>query len=57
MSELMDIYIENINTIFNRIGKILENLNHLPQEKIEASITESENGIKEAERIVRKKFT
>ena len=53
----MDIYIENINTIFNRIGKILENLNHLPQEKIEASITESENGIKEAERIVRKKFT
>ena len=54
MSDLIDIYKENITTIYNRTGKIIENLTHLPSEKIEASITEAENCIKEAERIVKK---
>lgn len=52
MSDLIDIYKENINTIFNRTGKILDNLSHLPNEKVADSISEAESGIREAERIV-----
>ena len=54
MSDLLDIYKENINTIYNRTGKIIDNLTLLSEEKIEASIAEAENCIKEAERIVKK---
>jgi hypothetical protein len=56
MSDLIEIYKENINTILNRIGKILDNLSSLKNEKIEIAISDAENGIKEAERIVRKKI-
>ena len=52
MCDLLEIYKENINTIFNRTGRILDNIPHLSQEKVEGSINEAENCIKEAERIV-----
>lgn len=53
MSDLIDIYQDNIKMIFTRIGKLLENLNNNSTEKAENSLMEAENSLKEAERIVR----
>jgi predicted RND superfamily exporter protein len=53
MSELVQIYKDNIKTIFNRVGKLLENLVNLPCDKAEKTIQDVENSIKEAERIVK----
>jgi len=52
MSELIEIYKENTNTIFIRIGKLFDNIQNLPAEKSESSFTEVEKSIKESERIV-----
>lgn len=53
MSELVEIYQDNIKTIFNRIGKLLDNLANLSNDKTENTIREAENSIKEAERIIK----
>jgi N-acetylmuramic acid 6-phosphate (MurNAc-6-P) etherase len=52
MSELIDIYQDNIKTIFTRIHKILENVNILSEDKAQSAINEAENNLKEAERMV-----
>jgi hypothetical protein len=52
MSDLVEIYQDNIKTIFTRVGKLLDNLTNQSSEKTENTILEAENGIKEAERIV-----
>lgn len=53
MSELVEIYEDNIKTIFNRVGKLLDNMGSLPADKTENSIKDAENSLKEAERIVK----
>lgn len=53
MSELVQIYQENIKTIFNRVGKILDNNIILQSEKGEKTIQDAESSIKEAERIIK----
>lgn len=52
MSDLVEIYQDNIKTIFSRVAKLLDNLNTQSSEKSEHTITEAENSIREAERIV-----
>ena len=52
MSDLVEIYLDNIKTIFTRVGKLLDNLSSQSLEKSENTIIEAENSIREAERIV-----
>ena len=52
MSDLVEIYQDNIKTIFTRVGKLLDNLSSQSSEKSENTIIEAENSIREAERIV-----
>ncbi len=52
MSDLVEIYQDNIKTIFTRIGKLLDNLSSQTTEKSENTLAEAENSIREAERIV-----
>jgi vacuolar-type H+-ATPase subunit E/Vma4 len=53
MSDLIEIYQENIKTIYTRVGKLLDNINNQSSDKTDNTIIEAENGIKEAERIVK----
>ena len=52
MSELVEIYQDNIKTIFTRVGKLLDNLSSQSSDKSENTLIEAENSIREAERIV-----
>jgi len=53
MSDLVEIYQENIKTIFTRIAKLIDNTSTQSSDKIENTITEADNSIREAERIVK----
>ena len=53
MSEyLFDIYQDNIKTIFNKQNKLLDSLTNASFEKSECIVSEVEQNIKEAEKIV-----
>jgi hypothetical protein len=53
MSDLLDIYQENIKNVFSKISKILENLNMYSSEKAESAINEAEAHLKEADRLIK----
>lgn len=52
MSELFEIYQENIKTVFGKLTRILNSLSTLSTDKVEIGISEAETCIKEAERLV-----
>jgi hypothetical protein len=53
MSEyLFDIYQENIKAIFNKQNKLLDNMLNASSERGDAIVSEAEQNIKEAEKIV-----
>jgi hypothetical protein len=52
MSELFDIYQDNIKTVFSRITRILDNINTLSSDKAQIALDEAEVSLKEAERLV-----
>lgn len=52
MSELFDIYQQNISSIFKKINKNIDNLNISKTEKVEFELSEADKNIKEADKIV-----
>lgn len=53
MTELSNIYQDNIKIAFNRITKILDSLNTLSTDKSSELLSEADSHLKEAERLVR----
>ena len=53
MSDLFDIYQENIKSVFSKILKILDNVDIYSSDKSEQSLNEADSHLKEAERIVK----
>jgi hypothetical protein len=54
MSELFDIYQENIKTLFHKISRILDNISINSSDKAELVLTEADSHLKESERLVNK---
>lgn len=60
MSDLFNIYEDNLNIVINRIQKIIDTLNNLSKgnknkfkiDKTESAITDANNSMKEADRLV-----
>lgn len=53
MSDLFDIYQENIKSIFGKVLKTLDNIQIYSNEKAETALVEADSHLKEADRIVR----
>lgn len=53
MSELLDIYQDNIKNVFTKINRILDNLNMYSSDKCEIAINEADTHLKEAERLIK----
>lgn len=53
MSELFDIYQDNIKILFGKINRILDNLSLYSNEKLEEALNEAETHIKESDRLIK----
>jgi hypothetical protein len=53
MSELFEIYQDNIKNVFTKITKILNDINTVNPDKAEGMISDAENNIRDAEKLVR----
>ncbi len=53
MTELFDIYQDNIKTVFSKLTKILENIPIYSNETTEKALQEADTHIKEAERLIK----
>jgi predicted RND superfamily exporter protein len=53
MTELFEIYQDNIKILFGKITRILENANMYSSDKLDTSLTEADAHVKEAERLIK----
>ena len=53
MTELFEIYQENIKILFGKITRILDNVNTFSNDKIDQSLNEADAHVKEAERLIK----
>jgi hypothetical protein len=52
MSDLFSIYEDGLNSVLRNITSVIETMHNLSKEKTESALNETNNNIKEAERIV-----
>jgi hypothetical protein len=52
MSDLFSIYEDSLNSVLRNITSVIETMHNLSKEKTESALNETNNNIKEAERIV-----
>lgn len=53
MSDLFDIYQDNIKNLFGKINRILDNLSLYSNEKLEEALNDAETHIKESDRLIK----
>lgn len=52
MSEIIEIYEDNLKILFSRLSKIFGNINIQSREQAKSSLSEAETNLKEADKIV-----
>ena len=52
MSDLFSIYEDSLNSVLRNITSVIEIMHNLSKEKTESALNETNNNVKEAERIV-----